>query len=121
MSFLVKLNNRRSRILDLPLLPEAPEGRIAGEAVMPSRTPRFFAGIRSFPAKAAGTIQRTIALLTISLRVLGIASQKAAAQSYVPVLTSATSASSTSVTLTWTESDPQNGWFRVLYGTSSGH
>jgi hypothetical protein len=72
-----------------------------------------------FSAKAWGTIHRTIALLAISLCVLSAGSQKAAAQA--PVLTSATSASSTSVTLTWTESDPQNGWFRVFYGTSSGH
>ena len=88
---------------------------------MSSRTPFFLAGIRSFSAKAWATTHRAIALLTISLCVLGAGSQKAAAQAYAPVLTSATSASSTSVTLTWTESDPQNGWDRVLYGTSSGN
>ena len=88
---------------------------------MRSRAPFFLVGIRSFSTKAWGTTHRAIALLTISLCVLSAGSQKAAAQAYAPVLTSATSASSTSVTLAWTESDPQNGWDRVLYGTSSGN
>src|SRR5436190_2122832 len=97
------------------------KGRIIVEAVTRSRAPFFLAGIRSFFAKAWGRIPRTLALLTISLCVLGAASQKSAAQPAAPVLTSATSTSSTSVTLTWTESDTKAGWYRVLYGTSSGN
>ena len=88
---------------------------------MSSHIPFFLAEVRSFCVKAWGSIRRAIALLTLSLCALGAGSQKAAAQAYAPVLTSATSASPTSVTLTWTESDPQGGWFRVVYGTSSGN
>ena len=74
----------------------------------------------TFSAKPPSTFQHAVALLTISLCVLSAVPQKAAAQGAAPVLTGATSTSSTSVTLTWTESDPNPGWFRVLYGTSSG-
>ena len=53
------------------------------EAVMRPRARVFLAGIRSFSAKAWGTIHRAIAPLTISLCVLGAGSQKAAAQAQV--------------------------------------
>lgn len=117
----MKLFKRRRQILDVTLLPDTPEGRLVGNAVMRSRAPFFLAGIGSFFAKARGTIHRTIALSIISLCVLGAGSEKAAAQAAAPVLTSATSTSSTSVTLTWTESGTNAGWYRVLYGTSSGN
>jgi hypothetical protein len=78
--------------------------------------------INPLSPKAWRAMPHTLALATLSLCILGAGSQKAdAKQPAAPVLTSATSTSSTSVTLTWTKPDPRPGWFRVHYGTSSGH
>jgi hypothetical protein len=83
MASFAKLNNRCRKILDVTLLPHTHEGRLAWKKVMRSPAPFFVPGIKSFLAKAWGTIYRPVAFSTISLCVLGAGLEKAAAQAQV--------------------------------------
>jgi hypothetical protein len=79
MSALSKLNERCRTILHglLVLVPGGSVVRVIRETVMSSRAPIFFAGNRSFSGKAWAAFRRSVALLTISLCVLSVGSQKA--------------------------------------------
>lgn len=59
------------------------EDQIVREAIRQSRKPFFLAQIRTFFPRAWGAIHHIIALLTISLGVLGASSQRAAASPQV--------------------------------------
>jgi hypothetical protein len=83
MASFAKLNNRCRKILDVTLLPHTRKGQLAWQKVMRPPAPFFVPGIKSFLAKAWGTIHRPVALLTISLYVLGAGLHKAAAQAQV--------------------------------------